>query len=564
MKYITNKAGSIGIIPMLILITAIFAVYGKTVYFPFQAFDDPIYVTDNYYVQNGLTIEGAQWAARSLDGANWHPLTWISHMMDLAVFGEKPAGHHLMNILWHMLAAFCLYKFLHALLDSLKWAYIITAIWAIHPANVECVAWISERKTILAEVFMFIGFYFHINYRKKPSTVTYALCLTAQMLASMCKPVAVLFPVALVLIDVARNEKSLCSALNLQSQPGESTQARLRVEGLIKYFIGISASIVIAGLLSWVTYLAQNGQGATNNNQGFIWRVGNCFVSIYFYTIKCFSMPETSVLYILLKISIYELILGVLLVGLFAGLVFVSTKRNRLIAVGIAWYLLMFLPTIGLVQVGSQRLADRYLGLPLIGLLVAIFGLVSSTVRTDRRNRFTNILLLSWCVGLGFQAFYLCGKWCDVRGLSEYAIREGGPSVSMFLNAGVARFNEGDLKGARKCFEKIQESTRASINLAVVDFAEKKYDSAIERTKHILADNEHTVTAAYTAGKAYEGLGRYADALRAYSGAIYALPKKRTYQLGLERLKIVLPLEKRRVEILMAGSKAGDGGAEEK
>jgi hypothetical protein len=174
---------------------------------PFHTFDDPGYVTDNDYVLDGITTEGLVWAFTNLDMANWHPLTWVSHMVDVELFGNKPAGHYFTNIVAHIIASVLLFRFVHKLSGSELMGFWTAIIWAVHPTNVECVAWIAERKTILSLLFMFAGGLFYLQYRAGGSRMAYLICVVFGLCSSMAKPIAVLFPVMLVLVDCLKDAR---------------------------------------------------------------------------------------------------------------------------------------------------------------------------------------------------------------------------------------------------------------------------------------------------------------------------------------------------------------------
>ena len=158
-------------------------------------------MTDNWYVQHGLSLESVKWAFGSARANNWHPLTWLSHMADIEVFGPKPAGHYLTSLLWHIAACLLLFQLVYRVGRSEGMAFAVALIWAVHPANVECLAWVSERKTLIASALMLAGMLSFHRYRETGARLFYMLAIVAQILASMGKPIAVLFPVALVLMD---------------------------------------------------------------------------------------------------------------------------------------------------------------------------------------------------------------------------------------------------------------------------------------------------------------------------------------------------------------------------
>jgi hypothetical protein len=586
----------------LAIVTAIFAIYGGLVDHPFHTFDDPDYVTSNYYVQNGLTFEGFAWAFRNLDVANWHPLTWLSHMLDIQVFGPKPAGHYLTNILWHIAESLLLFRLVYRIGRSDGMAFAVALIWAVHPANVECVAWIAERKTLIASTMMLAGMISYHCYSQGGNRQYYLLSIVAQILASMAKPIAVLFPVGLVLMDsFGFVQDSLSPQVGVR-RPWRAALSEAR-RSLWINLKGKIPFIAIGGYLAILTFIAQDRVGATayTYRSELLWRCGNALESLFDYTVKSFSMPESSLLYLLRPLDGLRVFLGALLVVLMVLGGIACFRGRRIVTIGLAWYLLMFLPTIGLVQVGSQRLADRYLGWPLIGLiLVVCYGVAKlsgwndvrgtqlpidggvsgmgdlpavasgeggvfpmsdgltqthgqdaratadtqmlPTIRRCARSRVLPAIALgAWALGLGWQTRALCVDWEDDLRLSRNAMRVGGDSPAMLTNCAVVEVQRNDLHTARRYLAALGDRESVALNLAIIDLIEKKYEAAIAEARRLSKDKKNRITAAAIAGQAFDRLNRPSEAGRAYRTAIEWLPSERSYKLGVEQLRIILP-----------------------
>lgn len=544
----------------LIIVASIFAVYGNIVNNPFHVFDDPLYVTNNYYVQHGFTREGVAWAFRSVDVANWHPLTWLSHMLDIEIFGPKPAGHYLTNILWHIVECLLLFRLVLRVGRSDSLAFAVALIWAVHPANVECVAWIAERKTLIASSMMLAGMIFYLRYLERKDRQSYLLCFMMQILAAMAKPVAVLFPVALVLIDGLVQNPSLPASMHEARTWKEECAAVLG--NFARGLKNKTPFIAVAGYLSVVTFLAQNNIGATGftHVSSIAWRCGDALESIFAYTGKSFSMPESSLLYLLSPLDGRNVFLGGLLVLLMVLCAIACYRRQRIVTFGLAWYLLMFLPTIGLVQVGSQRLADRYLGWPLIGLIwtvcYGVFALAeyvdslegrplacarAMVGRWGRARVFVAVALVAWALGLGWQARALCVDWSDDLGLCRNAMKIGGISSSMLINCAALEVGRHDYAAARRFASIMPGDAGASLNLASADFLDKKYNAALKILRYLYTNKNTRLKAAVVSGMALDALGRHREAEFAYKGAIHFLPPERSYLLDVEELRIALP-----------------------
>lgn len=526
--------------PLVFLIAA-FAVYSGIVEHPFHHFDDPFYVSNNYFVHNGFTWEGVRWAFTTMDGGNWHPVTWLSHMFDVALYGHKPAGHYLSNILVHSVGAFLLAHLLRSLRLPPASAFLLALVWTVHPANVECVAWISERKTLLADFFIFGGLIQYLRWKRGGLPRDYVLCVCLALLAAMSKPIAVLFPVALVLIDYLVDDDWFSGPTD-----GDAVLS-LRDGRLVQFVTGGIRSVrrnllfvAIAGGLSVVTFLAQDGSGATNRLNPFLWRFGNSIQSIFDYSAKALSMPNSSVLYVLAPLKPARICLGAALVVVFVLLIVRHLRTCKGVAWGLMWFFLMFLPTIGLVQVGSQRIADRYLGFPLIGMLfVVILGAPSLF---PRRRALPLVLLGLWGVVLGLQARALCLNWSDALKLNTNAMRYGGASVSMMMNAAAESVIRGKIEAARRFAQRIDDDDKAILNLAIMDFKEERYEDALTKLQPLRANPKYAIMANYAAGLSLQKLSRNEEAVAAISAAIRALPAKRTWQLNIEDMRDSLPV----------------------
>lgn len=531
------------VVQSLIIATAVFLVYGQIVEHPFQDIDDPDYVSDNYYVRNGATIEGVVWAIGSFDAANWHPFTWLSHMLDVELFGPKPAGHYLTNIGLHISESLLLLWFMRLLLRA-DWPSFLTAlIWAVHPANVENVAWIAERKSLLAMVFILYGLILYMKYRKTGMRAYYLAAVVAQLLASMSKPIAVLFPVAMVLVTALDDESSFPAwRMRGAAIGGGAAEIRRMLVAVARRWRELAPCVAIAMLSASLTFWAQDSSGATNYNNPLAWRIGNAFASMEEYTLKSFTMPHSSIMYIIAPLVGWKVAVGIVIVGGFTVLSFLGLRWARMITFGLLWYLLMFLPTIGLVQVGSQRLADRYLGLPLIGLVCVIVWCVFRMAPRLRSELTCILVLIGWAVALGLQARALSVDWSDTLRLAENAERYGGCSSSMRLNLSVANIAKNNLSAAREGLQIIRDEASASLNLAVVDLMSQNYDEATRRLSHLYTNKRTRLSAAILTAIVYDKQGNFSSAVRAYKGAINFMPPRRSYRLSVEQYRAQLPI----------------------
>ena len=332
----------------LALLTAF--VYERTSRNGYINFDDPEYVSKNPVVQQGLTWHGIGWALRSTEQANWHPLTWWSHMLDASLFGERPGPQHLVSALLHAISAMLLFLALEAMTGAAWRSALVAAIFAVHPLHVESVAWIAERKDVLCGLFWMLALYAYSRHARKPGAAGYLAVTACFALALMAKPMAVTLPLALLLLDWwplgRRNFREKIPLLAL-------------------------------ALLSGVITLAVQSAGgavATVANHPFGLRLENAFHSAAVYPLKLLWPQRLGVFYPhpgpLLPWWQWALA-GVILAT--ATLVAARLRRcDPFLAAGWVWYLVTLAPVSGLIQVGKQGMADRYLYLPSVGLTIAL------------------------------------------------------------------------------------------------------------------------------------------------------------------------------------------------
>jgi hypothetical protein len=327
----------------------------------FVTYDDPAYVTDNPYVTSGLTLRGTAWAFSTTYAGNWHPLTWLSHMLDVQLFGLDARCHHLVNVLFHATNAILLFVLLIQMTGANGPSAFVAAVFAIHPLRVESVAWIAERKDVLSGMFWLLTLMLYSQYSARPGRARYTLTLLVFALGLMVKPTLVTLPAVLLLLDFWPLRRLLSGGD--EAIPTEGIQARpaplggrALVAEKIRFFL-------LAFALSVITFLAQQSAGAVVEIAGTpaAFRVINAASAYVGYIGKTIWPMDLAVIYPLpaTLTAAQGPMAGALLVGVSvaAGLM---RRGQPYFAVGWLWYLTTLLPVIGLVQVGKQSMADRY------------------------------------------------------------------------------------------------------------------------------------------------------------------------------------------------------------
>ena len=356
------------ILVCLFLVMATLAVYWQVQNYDFVNFDDNDYVYDNRHVQDGLTLKSIIWAFTNIHASNWHPVTWLSHMMDYQLYGMNPGRHHLTNLLFHIANTLLLFLVFRKMTDSLWQSGFVAALFALHPLHVESVAWVSERKDVLSTFFWMLTMWSYIWYVEHPAVKRYILVVLFFALGLMSKPMLVTLPFVLLLLDFYPLNR-------FQSQqPKGSANAQQRSIALRLILEKIPLFVLVA-MSSAMTFYAQK-HGKTVASLEVIplkSRVANALVSYVSYIIKTIYPSKLAVLYPHPGILPWWQIAGAcLLLVTISFLAIRVVKQSPYFVVGWLWYLGTLVPVIGLVQVGIQSMADRYTYVPLIGIFIII------------------------------------------------------------------------------------------------------------------------------------------------------------------------------------------------
>jgi tetratricopeptide (TPR) repeat protein len=347
---------------LIVLVTAV--VWWPLLTNGFIDFDDDLYVTANAVVQQGLSLTGISWAFTTFHAANWHPLTWLSHMLDVTLFGMNPAGHHAMSLVIHTANALLLCTLLYRLTGFLGRSLCVALLFALHPLHVESVAWVAERKDLLATLFFLLTIHAYCRYVDKPSLRRYLPMAALFALGLMAKQMVVTLPLLLLLLDLwpldrLRPRESAAS-------PGSVGIGRLVVEKLPLLVLAAAAAVMILRSHAAAGALFRVDQGS------LLVHSGNALLSYVKYIFLMFWPKDLALFYPFEAAAVTPVKVaaaGLLLVLVTAAAVFQRRRRPYLLC-GWLWYLVTLLPVIGFFRVGGQALADRYTYIPLIGLFL--------------------------------------------------------------------------------------------------------------------------------------------------------------------------------------------------
>jgi len=400
----------------LLLIVATLGAFWQVRSHDFLNYDDDIYVTENPQVQKGFTRKSVIWAFTSGYASNWHPLTWLSHMLDCQLFGLNPGGHHLTNLMLHLANTLLLFLLLNRMTSAFYRSAFVAALFALHPLHVESVAWVAERKDVLSTLFWMLTMWTYFLYVEHPRLGRYLLTLVVFTLGLMTKPMLVTLPCVLLLLDywpldrlaMRKSVDSINSGAQkrLSSSPQRAFLLRLFWEK-VPFF-------AFAAVSSGVTFLVQQSSGAVKPVELFPLsiRIANGLVSYVSYMGKMIWPLHLAVFYPHPGSSLPMWLAGaagLLLLGISVAVIRAG-RRHPYLAVGWLWYLGTLVPVIGLVQVGMQAMADRYTYVPLIGLFIMIAWGIPELTRGWRHGR----VALRMVAGSLLAALMVC-TWMQLR-----------------------------------------------------------------------------------------------------------------------------------------------------
>jgi len=375
---------------VLLLVALTLAVYIRVAWYPFINYDDGPYVFENSHVTSGLSWRTVRWAFTSFEVANWHPLTWMSHALDYQLYGLHAGGHHVTSLLLHVANAVQLCLLLLRVTGARWRSFLVAALFAIHPLNVESVAWVAERKNLLCTFFFLLALGAYGWYSRKPGVVRYLSVAALFVMGLASKPMVITFPFVLLLLDfwpLGRIE-------GWSSPPANFQVHRARFSRLVLEKLPLLVFSFASGV---ITFVAQrNGGTVTASEAGWTlgWRIQNAFHSYAMYLCKSFFPVGLAPFYPGAILHWWEVAWAVLLL-LGAGCVVwkFHTGRSHLMT-GFLWFLGTMLPVIGIVQVGGQAMADRYTYIPMIGIFVVVVWGLSEAAEAQSIRCVAAVLVL--------------------------------------------------------------------------------------------------------------------------------------------------------------------------
>lgn len=442
---------------LIILAVVTAAVYWPVRQHAFVNYDDPDYVTDNAIIQRGLSTDGLAWAFGTLHGraTYWFPLTWITHMLDCQLFGLNAGAHHLTNLLWHLANVLMVFVVIRRMSGQFWPSALVTALFALHPLQVETVAWITERKNLVSTFFFVLTLWAYVRYAESPTFVRYGPVLVFFALGLMAKPILVTLPFVLLLLDgwplkrlrlpqSSNHGQNLTASAGLMPRFPQTALGRLILEKVPLLCLAFAAGLV--------TLLGHHGLGMMNFDYGVsaASRLGNALVSYGRYVGNLFWPSDLCAIYPHPGRWPVTTIAGsALFVLLVSGWVIRDARRHPYLVVGWLWFLGLLLPTIGLLQVGSQAMADRFVYLPIVGLFImVVWGFADLLASAYRRRTMGAVLAVSAVAGCVAVTSLQLRHWKNSVALYERAIAVTENNFVAHSNLGYTLEKQGDVDRA--------------------------------------------------------------------------------------------------------------------
>jgi tetratricopeptide (TPR) repeat protein len=480
--------------------------FGRSLGYGFINYDDPAYVTNNPHVQAGLTWEGVVWAFTGHTDY-WHPLTWLSHMLDWQLFGAKATGHRAVNLLWHAANAVLAFVLLRRLTKTWWPALFSAALFAWHPLRVESVVWVTERKDVMSGCFFLLTLLAYARYAERvkagqPASRAYGLTLALFFGGLMCKPSLVTLPLVLLALDAWPLDR-----LSLQPADGWWRKHRRALLEKLPFF-------ALSGVISIVTVRMQVAINAFTLAVPLDDRLGNAVVSVARYLGHIVWPSGLAVFYEHPGAWPVAAILGALcLVLLLSALAWWQRNRRPWILTGWFWFLAMLLPSLGLLQVGLQAMADRYTYLPILGLHLAALTGLPVWLAAPRLKVVAAVIILSVCAGLTWRQQ---GFWRDSETLYRRAVAMDPTSANAEAFLGYTYRESGDLAAAefhaRRALTRSPDNHWAWLTLADAQGQTGRVDEAIDSYQKLIDLNPRYARGLYLRGLLLQQRGRLPEA----------------------------------------------------
>lgn len=503
----------------MMLISSTLAIYWQVSGFEFVGYDDSKYLS---LAAKELSFNTLIWSFTTLEFANWHPLTWLSLILDHNLYGSNAGGYHVTNLLFHIINTLLLFFLLNKMTGTIYRSAFVAALFALHPLHVESVAWISERKDVLSAMFWFLTTWSYVKYCQKPKIITYLPVLLLFSFGLMAKPMLVTLPFVLLLLDYwPLNRITFNHCFTNKANTESYSYTFLFLEKLPLFALSIASSII--------TFIAQNNYKAVISleHASLVNRALNAFNSYAGYLQKTFYFNDLSIFYPYPKfISFWQIAPSLLLIIFLTIIAILLFRKASYFFVGWFWFLGTLIPVIGLIQVGFQAMSDRYTYIPLIGIFIIISWGLKNLLESMKYGNilfaFSALFFISissfaayhqiavWKNNLSlfshvlkfnpknYHAYHIIGHTMEINGKYLEALKYYRTVLRLnpvydpaYINTGNILQKMGRFDEAVNCYKKAlhinPNSAQAQYNLGIMMLSRNKLDSAINSFEKALA-----------------------------------------------------------------------------
>jgi tetratricopeptide (TPR) repeat protein len=513
------------------LAIVVLLVYWQTLSFEFTNYDDPTYVTGNSHVKAGLTADGVKWAFTTRSGSNWHPLTWLSHMLDWQMFGDRPGLHHLTNVLFHLANTILLFFILRRMTGAIWPSALAAALFAAHPLHVESVAWVAERKDVLSASFWMLTLWAYSRYVEGASFKRYCPVLIFFGMGLMSKPMVVTLPFSLLLLDY---------------WPLGRTRGTIRLLLLEKIPLFVMSAISGA-----YTYLVQQQGNAVAGLRAIALgsRISNAAVSYLTYLGRTIWPLRLAVFYPYHRSGFrpWFAVAAVIALAAVTAVTVAQRVKRPYLMMGWIWYLVTLAPVIGLIQVGEQATADRYMYIPSIGLFVALAWFIDSLAGGAKESggspsvqlgrfafREPRTVLLTVMASVSVSALIAAarvqtGYWRDSVTLFRHALAVTKDNYVAHNNLGAALAAAGSIEDAAKEYQEALRINPAdpetNYNMGLVLADQHRYAEALEFYRASMSACPDCDDVQVSMGDTFATLDHFPEAMKCYRKALQLNPE---------------------------------------
>jgi len=544
-----NQTGWNTIASALLLLVGTACVYSSVVHCPFIDYDDQFYITNNVILHEGLTWKVFKWSWTTVGySQNWHPLSWLSHALDCQLFGLNPAGHHLTNLVFHLLNVVILFLVLHRLTGARGRSFLVAALFALHPLNVESVAWVAERKNVLSTFFFLLSLGAYGWYTAKPDVKRYLAMATLFALGLASKPMVITLPFVLLLLDFwpldrveqwsQRTDANRQQRKNLKERPGSHKGTfSVAPRPISQLFLEKFPLLALCGASAVLTIIAQRTVSIRSlERYPFSVRWENAVYAYATYIWKTFWPTRLAVYYPHpgYGLSVWQVGGAAAFLATLSIWVWKRRSAQRYLITGWLWYLGTLVPVIGLVQVGDQAMADRYAYIPLIGIFVMVVWTLADWA--DRRA-----IAMPWRAGivtlilglLSFLTWRQVRYWQSEIELWSHALEVTPGNTLALCNLGDAfqkmgRFEDG-LPLHQQCAALYSTDPMVRGNLAIDLVQLERFPEAIQAYQTAISFASDALMRSHfydSLAAVYDAQGNYAMVRDSYRQALQATPER--------------------------------------